>query len=269
MSPSILILLSTTLPAAPLDAEFHCQFSDSAAVDELFQPFGPNLADSLLPQSDGLIIDLPESRSAAGPVGIAPRFEVVGDFEITLAYEVVHAATPAAGTGAGVKMWGQIGGKTGQTVSLGHLLRTQHREDAVLTFKRGGQDGKLVYKALPVKQRQGRLRMTRTGDEMAFAHAGGDSEDFQEIHRVVKVRTEPLKNLRLSAQTGGDPAGLTVKLVDLQVQAEAIGRPQDAAARSNGWLAAVLILLVVVAAVGGGLGYGVYRQRKLSEGQDE
>jgi hypothetical protein len=248
-----------------MKAEVHQRFGSGAPLGAMFTPFGPGLAQSLKPQPDGLLIELTGGSGGQGPVGIAANFDVVGDFEITLGYQLVEAAPPTTGTGAGVKIWGQIGGPDGQKVSLARLLRTGNRNNAVLTFKRGGQEGKLVYQAHEAEQPHGRLRIVRTGEEMSFQYADGDSTQFHEIRKVEKVRREPLEGLRLTAATGGDAAPLTVKLLDLHIRSGKIGRKEQLAARSHIWIAVAAVCVIVVIA-GGALAVGRFRRRAATDG---
>jgi hypothetical protein len=71
----------------------------------LFRPTGPNAAGSIKSDSRGVRITLTEEHGLRPAVGLALRTGIKGDFEITMAFEIIQVDKPVGGYGAGVSIW--------------------------------------------------------------------------------------------------------------------------------------------------------------------
>ncbi len=276
LSARILALFLASLGQVDMDKEFYQDFRRGSAVHHALTPFGPNRETAMQADAKGLRITLPAKRRDTAPVGLSPKFRILGDFEITVAYEIVSADEPPSGQGAGLKIWGRIRSDDDQTMTLAHLIRTKPqstgyqkdgsavkhevRNEFVATVSRQGSDPKgdrdFENKSLPAETRAGRLRLMRTGSELIFLAAEGENGDFQELLRA-SVSTDAMTALRLSANTSDAASGLSLRLLDLRIRATDLLGAAPPKKRSY---ASLVIWLSVILVVGGG-GYLLWRYR--------
>jgi hypothetical protein len=219
--------------------------------------FGPDAAQTIFKEPAGLRITLSGQRASGEAVGVTPRFALSGDFEITASYEILEAAALPTGMGSGVKLWGQIGVAPPDAVTLAHVVRPDKSNVHVSILARGGRPSFKQQKSGATK---GRLRLVRTGSELSFQVAEGDSHAFRELRRD-QVRSDDLQPLRLSANTGGAVVPLSIRLIELTIRADRMpGRRYEPKGKGS-WLVAG-IAVVAVAAVAGVGGFFVWRRRR-------
>jgi hypothetical protein len=198
-------------------------------------------------------------------VVVAPTFEVSGDFQITLDYEIVAAAEPKKGFGAGVKIWGELDDPRGkQALTMARLVRPRRGHEVVavvndksLPSKEGVLTTPQAYPDL-----QGRLRLERTGAVVRFLTARSGEESFVEMFSS-DVSEAPLKSLRFIATRHGEKDPLDVRLKTIEIRAAdlpVVSTPREGAAW--GFWIAVLTLV----GVGAGVGAVVWRMRSRNQG---
>ena len=100
MSHGILLSL-LLLSAGELKDEFYQDFRGRGAMSPGLVFFGPQAKDWMRNDSGGLRMALPAKRKNSGAVGISPRFPHLGDFEITVGYEILAADEPS-------RAWGRL-----------------------------------------------------------------------------------------------------------------------------------------------------------------
>jgi len=214
----VLVILVTL--HGQMDREFYCDFA-GGELDPALSRFGPNADQAIASEPGGLRITLPSGRQDKAGVGIEPLFGISGDFEITLRYEMLSVDTPSTGMGAGIKVWGKIDTDEFQAMTLGHMVSPGGVSGYSAILAREDRRGRRHFqvKKLASDAKRGRLRLTRTGSELAFAVAEGEGETFQELQRV-KISTGDVLALRTSANSSGDACGASIRLVDLRIRAD-------------------------------------------------
>jgi hypothetical protein len=252
----MLCLAIVLVPMAALGEEFYQDFRGGAPLHPAVGTFGGDAARHMKPESAGLRLSL-SATPGEEEFGVSPRFRISGDFEVTVAYEVLAVDKPKSGWGAGLKVWGQIGGSDFEAINMAHRLCSDGKEQVVALFSRPGSGGKRVFdqKTRETTVRKGQLRVARRSSEVTFLATKGENDEFQELHRV-EARTDDLPALRIMASAGGTPTAVNVRLLDLRITADRLGgaaRPPER--RGIGWLVACVVGVIVVAS-------GVWAWRK-------
>jgi hypothetical protein len=88
------------LPNAPTNVskstfDFSYDFRDKDSLDANFKLIGRDAGSRIKHEPEGLRISLPGEQRTPDPLGVAPKFPIQGDFEITVGYEIMHAVSPA------------------------------------------------------------------------------------------------------------------------------------------------------------------------------
>src|SRR5262249_17885557 len=142
--------------------------------------FGPQASRFVKDEPDGLRITLPKDRKEHRAVGLALTKVVPGDFEITVAFEILAADEPSpASYGVGVLMTAD------ETARIGRLNRAKGQQVAIWDqwLFEEGKKPKFVGNAVPCEANVVSLRMKRTGANLSYQWApDAASEDFQVIH---------------------------------------------------------------------------------------
>ena len=238
-----------------MEEAFYHDFRGGADPLSALRLLGPNAWEVTTQEAEGLRITLAADRPDKAPVGVSPRLAISGDFEITVGYEILSAEEPPSGFGAGVGVWGQIRSDPPQAVAVARLERPQKGSAFVTQFAQDlTANGKREFREKLLDggaETRGRLRLARTGSELSYLVAFGESDAFDELHRVF-VRTGDVEPLRISASTSNAASGLTVRLVDLRIRADQLPRTPKPAERGSlaVWLLALLLIIAVV--LGGG-----------------
>src|SRR5438128_2650508 len=79
--------------------EFYHDFRNKDNLDANFKLVGPEAAKRVKPEPEGLRITLPAKQKNPDAVGVAPKFSIKGDVEITVGYEILQADQPKEGWG--------------------------------------------------------------------------------------------------------------------------------------------------------------------------
>jgi hypothetical protein len=77
-----------------LEKTFYRDFRKADSLDDDFKLIGPDATSLTKFEPEGLRISLPAKRITREPIGVAPRFKIKGDFEITVSYEIINADPP-------------------------------------------------------------------------------------------------------------------------------------------------------------------------------
>jgi RNA polymerase sigma factor (sigma-70 family) len=179
-------------------------------------------------EPDGLRISLPAGQPAtAQGIGVSPRLDVGGDFEITVNYEILHEPEPADNnTNTRFSLMVVLNrrpqqrnmayvsrrvAKEGRQFDLWHILQDEANPDSV----------KKRALFVPASASTGRLRLTRTGALLGYYVADGANGPFR-LFRQIPFVNEDLKEVRIMASTGGPKASLDVRFTDLRIRAESL-----------------------------------------------
>jgi RNA polymerase sigma factor (sigma-70 family) len=220
--------------------------------------FGPVAAGVARVEPEGLRFTLPARRDDVGEVGVAALKALRGDFEITLAYELLAVPVPGPPWGAGAVLEADFDTPDSPTV---RLTRTQKAGVATFgsTYYALGNDGKrtgypLQYPRANEKVRTGRLRLVRTGTSLAFQVDEGGA-GFRTI-ATREVGGTDVASVRALVTTGAKPLPIDLRYTNLELRwapETRIAPPPEAPhPRTRGWLwaaagAVVLIGLSVAA----------------------
>jgi predicted Zn finger-like uncharacterized protein len=232
-------------------------FDKGADAQSGLHLFGPIDAANVKGEPQGLRLTLPATRDNLGDVGVEARKVLRGDFEITLAYDLVAIATPAPKWGAGVIL--QIRLDTPDD-AMANVTRTFKGKGASFgsSYFAVGDAGThvrqpLQYPQANAKIRSGRLRLTRTGNDLAFQVDEGGG--FRVIASK-EVGGADVVSVHVLATTGKEPFPVDVRFPSLELRWDpaskvaaappVLERAQEKPP-SRGWLAAAAIVVGLMA----------------------
>lgn len=205
---------------------------------------GLNAAESIAQTPEGLKITIP--FTAGTWAGFETQFALIGDFETTLQYHLVNVEKPNEGHGAGVVL--RIFSRPGTQGSAG--LAVRKKKDAAIAFgtvSARAQSDKMDLKSYPAQADHGRLRFSRSGSQLTFEVAEGDSAEFRQLQQV-EFGSEPIRTIQVVADTGGSTQKMSVCLGEFSANADKIVFAIPPVERTSAWgiwiaaaIAAVLI----------------------------
>jgi hypothetical protein len=214
--------------------------------------FGPMDECSIKEEPEGLRLTLPRNRKDFATAGLSFPMGVGGDFEITLAFEVLEADEPGpASYGMGVMLSVNESGRVGCMLRAvrGQVISWDH-------WATVGGKRVLLCGGTPSGGKVGRIRLARTGTTLHYLWSPDMSgEDFRESHQCecsFLAEAVSLVRVELNADVGRRPGTLDVRLLELKVRSATpeagpiSGAEDERPARSKGWLVAVGILALVL-----------------------
>jgi DNA-directed RNA polymerase subunit RPC12/RpoP len=266
--------------------EYHPALKDNAKPIPDLLIYGPDAPACVKFEPAGLHITLPLGYPKQRPgTGVVTDFGVKGDFEITVAFEILPGKDlgPPAGWAnfriavvpnepAEKEIWH----KADQNRAL--LVREITRKDGVGQFfgnatkwnpdvprdEWGNEQFANVElhkgKRSAATALTGRLRLVRRGADLLFFTSEERDNEFKLLHQY-EFGVKDLKNVRVLASTGGTGAALDVLVTDLHIRADgfikgaAAPPPQPAAAPRSLTVpiavgSAVLMVLILLLSVG-------------------
>jgi hypothetical protein len=212
-----LLLLAGTEPGLPARVtQFHQDFRALDPNDDALRQIG----EGGRPDDRGLRITLPARVGVLPHSGYRSGFGVQGDFEATLAFEVLKAETPDKGYGVGVSIYAALDPTTNDSVSLAWRVMPDGQinfiSDRMLTV-----NGRLTHqvKTMPSVRAEGRLRLKRVGSRLHYLVADGPDAPFVELTDV-EFGPGDVRPLQVTGNAGNAEAGLDFRLLSLTVTAE-------------------------------------------------
>jgi hypothetical protein len=219
-------------------------------------------------QDDGLRITITPENAAVGSRGVGTRFNVSGDFEITLGYRILKIPEPETGYGVGAAI--SLRDVNGEWASLqrvcqpkkGHVIVAHRGVPEPVEIKEGEPRPKPKYRSTveirPSQANQGELRLKRTGTKLTYLIKDHDNPEFTPV-RDVEFSDRELTQIRFDGQTTGGKEGdllLTEITIDTPATGDLVSRvPQP---RSTHWIWIGSACAVAIAA----LGVGVWVRRR-------
>jgi hypothetical protein len=253
------MLVSIQVVAQPLPEQFHFQFNHGIENQPFFKLTGPNAMRAVQTDARGLRITLPAQRSQPGPVGVEPRFQLHGDFEITLSYELLAAEAPPPPMGAGVVLRLRFDDSPSRTVTLTRVRRRDQNESSMDQFATNlvtpGPDGKnnISTKLFPAHNMQGQLRLIRSGETLHFLVSDGPNSAFQEV-RAIPIGTDDVKTLQAQCATGGREGSVDARLLALDIRSGQLpnqpAKPRAEASGNAKWLWLAVLACFLLGAAG-------------------
>jgi serine/threonine protein kinase/DNA-directed RNA polymerase subunit RPC12/RpoP len=207
--------------------EFYYDFRNKDKLDENFRLAGSDAAKRIKFEPEGLRITLPADRKSSTAIGVAPLFGVQGDFEITLAYEILRTDKPKAsgGAGAGLEVYLTTDTPTREALGFDRRIRPNgldmYSAARMTTNKQDKRDfiSGLNLKEIPAVGKSGQLRITRIGANAVLSITEPMSKDFRILYSV-PLGSEDLTLLRLAANPGAPGTFVDLRLHDFRVRSE-------------------------------------------------
>jgi hypothetical protein len=285
--PSALVILHVlavfVAPVVAQDAKYRENFTHDFRGKPLpaeLTFFGKGVEQYAKEEPQGLRFTVPKERDNYQPVGIKTLFAVQGDFEITVAVEILHADVPAAGFGVGATLYVNKTIEPTHGATLGRLMRSPGRS-VVVWDRSPGEKEKFEGGDRPCEEKLVRLRLKRNGTLWSYQWAAGEQGDeFAEIHQC-RFGDAKIKQVTLRCATAGQPCKADVRFLTLTIRSGGVvaAAPSTAAADtatpavatttartgSHGWLMATVVivgLLVLFGVVAGVIGLLVVKSRR-------
>jgi hypothetical protein len=259
--------------------EFEQSFKGGTDIPRGFELSGPLADQDVKVEPAGLRITLPPGSNGNGQgTGLSSTFGVKGDFEITVAFEILQETPPAPPT---------PGGPDRQTrFTLGATLdregfnmttfsrRVHANADTqflawVTLWDEAAGKNRQKAKGFPTTAMTGRIRLARTGAILSYSAAEGPVGEFVVLQQY-PFGAEDLKHVGLVGATDDAQGSLDVRVTDFHVRAEALPNLPAAApakAGGEGWLmAAALLGLATALPLLAALGVRLYAGRSRGAG---
>ncbi len=207
-------------PPKEYAAAYHEPFKGKPKKAEDFALIGGDAAKYVKFEPEGLRIRLPAGQTRQ-QIGVATTFGLVGNFDVSVRYEILAEPEPAdAGTpnvGTRISLTANVGGKNNDA-SIRRKVPpggTVH----ILTYTSADKLGT----TFAVKEKTGRFRLVRMGDMVSFYLADGPKKEFQ-LLMTQPFDTSDLKNIQIFAQTSSATAVLDARFTDLRISAKSLSR---------------------------------------------
>lgn len=214
--------------------EFTHDFRRGVAGIPALQLIGPNAQHVIKPDDQGIRLILTEKRKKRDPVGVATKFCLRGDFEITASYELLKADVPVKGYGTGARLWMKLDAASVDVISLGRVVRPKNGDVFVAYRVSKGSNGKQLTqtRSSPAHSKKGKLRLARRGPTLAFLISDGENAEFVELYHL-EVGTKDIEQVQLTATTGGEPVTVDLRFANISIRAHKL--PTEPATASRTW----------------------------------
>lgn len=183
MSMSIRTVAILLLAAPTASADFYAwDFLTGDFDNKSLTPFGDGAVNLARPTDKGLRLQLPLGEKTAG-IGFATRFQIRGDFEITMRYRIDKIERPQDGWGAGPSLYLTTVTDNQPATSLSRMSRKDDR-GIYSIFRALPVDGDRtkLHKQFDTEAKHGKLRIARVGSNMMWSAADGYSDEFAVLH---------------------------------------------------------------------------------------
>jgi hypothetical protein len=209
----------TGLPS--VRSEFYHDFRNSRSFAENFYLNGPEATRRVKPEPKGLRVTLAAEESFKyDGVGVAAKFGIRGDFEITVGFEMIAAGPPVDGPGVYFELYLMIDSVSNDALAFNRMVLPDGKEvyasARMANLPGGGRGGIAQGDDVPASAKSGQLRVTRLGRKVVLSVREGN-ERFRVLHQL-DLGPEDVKFLRLGANPGGGPHAVDVRILDLRVR---------------------------------------------------
>lgn len=257
MTKSLLVLAALCQGQAR-DGDFHHDFRDGKPLPEKLTLFGVNAEEYVKPEVGGLRITPPPDGKQTFGWGVAGRFTLSGDFEVTGTYELITTDPPTQGGGVGVALNLEHGKKFAK---IGRFRRSWDGDQYVAESRVGIPD-QFRAQHEPTQTRTGQLRFVRKGTTLHFLVADAPGAEFREILQT-EFGDEDLDMVRFIANNNKSPTALDVRLLDLTIRSGKLVPAKDFDLSKAGLVQALLVgLLATLVLVSIGVWIYTWRRRR-------
>jgi len=218
--------------AEPGGRELYFSFLGEQFDNESLVPLGRGTVRLLQPRPGGLLFNLPAGYKLSA-VGVSPRFQIHGDFEITASYEVPAWQEPESGYGLGPSIYLRMHDEKESAVMIGRLLRPENKHvfSATLSTTEDSQRNYDV-KMYDAKTDSGKLKLVREGGLLKFFVSDGAREPFREL-REVELGTADVDLMRIGVQQSDSKTPVQVLWKDLTLKAESFPNHPESQTRGE------------------------------------
>lgn len=257
--PLGLLMLLAAADTSPLTAEMHQDFRGKKFNDQLFRLEDGNLGKYVKAEDAGLRLSLPPRSGVKKPVGIQFRFQLRGDFHISVAYELLKTDQPQPGSNHGLTAYLMVDSPTKDGITFGCTHQEKERAVYGLRHMIADEKGKRrlkEFQSFPAEAKNltGMLRLVRTGSLLTVSVADGNTSNFRDLSHL-NIGTEPVTVLRIAADPGNAAAGVDARVLDVRVRAQELTKPGTPAPGGGrrwilwGLVGAIAILVIAFLAI--------------------
>jgi hypothetical protein len=250
----LVLLASSTVYAQPAQVEkkypneVYYDFRGKPLPDELaLTPIGSE--QFVTSEPEGLRITLPKDRKDLAQLVVGTRSGIKGDFEITATLEILRAEAPKSDFGVGASLYINKADSDTEGATLGRIVKPSGEQQ--IFWDQGFGKNQYDIGTRPYKETQVRLRMKRTGAQLAyFVGKGLKGDHFDELPPK-EFGGNDIKQVIVRVTTGRQRADVDVRLVDLRIRSGAapattIAVVPATAPPSRNWLLAALCVAVSI-----------------------
>jgi hypothetical protein len=223
---------------------------------------GPDADKCVLFEPGGVRIALPTGFGGTRPdTGVIVPVTVTGDFELTVAFEVLKAPSRDEAGEPQTRLTLDVAVDRKrlfpQATISGRMSKWLDTREFFAWVRARGADGRgePKYKADHAHAQSGRLRLIRAGNLVSYFGADGADEWFMPIEQFPLSAkpadsAEPLNDVRITASTGGPKAALEARITSIVVRGDALSKVSEvivrAEAPSRSWIIVVVAILVLL-----------------------
>ena len=238
--------------------EFYQDFRGAQFPSALFKKFTEGDPEDLKPEPEGLRITVPVNEWRSPRAGVGPNVKVLGNFEITVSFELLQTGDQPKGGGAGpvLQVLKDVNASFPKKAEITRAVHPKHGNVFVANLGPALEGGPpAAPRFFPSDINSGKLRLVRTGSRLSWQISAGQTEFFGEI-RQEEFGGEEL-NVRLFADPGREKTGtgsVVLRFLDLRIRADALRGATNGVAKWGAmrlwWIAGVLggLVLLVAAA---------------------
>jgi len=215
-----------------LAQQFQVDFKAITSKNPNWGFYGPHAEKFVKYGLDGLRITLPAGQDGTYPeTGLATRTVLKGDFEITVRYEILAEPNQTEADDFHTRFTLSLALKPPHGAVT--LSRRMHKPSGPRFFSwlsmPDNATGKPLEKSLlsTATAPKGRLRVARVANQVFYSASEDDANEFRALASF-PVGQDDVEGVRLSAVKGGSKSALDVRVMDLQIRAEAIVKPPTA-----------------------------------------
>ncbi len=178
----VLFLILFSITSVQAEKQYSWDFTTEHFDNVSLVPHGPAANKILHPKKDGLHITIP-AREKIKFSGFTPRFQVSGDFEISMSWSITTLTKPKEGYGSGPSLYLTTEGKHQPAASLSRLIRRDGRSVySVFVAREVDGERKISVRIFDTQSKSGILRITRKEKRLIFSVSdSGLEKDFKII----------------------------------------------------------------------------------------
>src|SRR5205807_2493745 len=208
--------------AEDLKAELDCE-ANVKLLDTHFAAFGHSPKQTITREAKGLRIRLPAVTKGVPQTGLYSYFSLVGDFEISMTYDLLAVPPPQKGYGVTCGL-GLDAAESGETVNFMRGYQMGKFSGYVVSWGKKDETGKVNYegnnKQFPSAAKSGRLMLRREGPDIICLASDNTWDAPRELYRL-PLTDSTVRPLRVFADSGGSPTPMDVRIGQLKVKAGA------------------------------------------------